>query len=158
MPVGHPRKPTALHKLQGTYRADRHGNAEPEPANASARLPRWAELSGEALRCYKRYAPMLRDMRVLTEPDVGSLVQLCRRYEEYMRYRAQVEAEGDTFWSESKLGRQLRPHPAVMLRDRAWGDFQKGLIEFGLTPVSRSRITVGPKQESDPFADLMAAQ
>ena len=64
--AGRPRKPTALHKLQGTFRADRHNVSEPEAADATARLPRWAELTGEAEKCYRRFAPMLASMRVLT--------------------------------------------------------------------------------------------
>lgn len=150
------RKPTALHKARGTYRPDRHGTAEPEPASATARVPRWAELEGEAEKCYRRLAPMLASMRVLTEADVTALVQLCRRYAEYMELREQVDDEGVTYVIEGRNGRQRKTNPAVMVRDRAWADFQKGLTEFGLTPVSRSKITAAPEPEKDPFAELMA--
>lgn len=150
-----PRKPTALHKLQGTYRPDRHGKSEPESPDATGRLPRWAELEGEAEKCYRRLAPMLTSMRVLTQADIAALVQLCRRYAEYMELRAQVTAEGATYVVESRNGHQRKTNPAAMVRDRAWADFQKGLTEFGLTPVSRSRITAPPEVEESEMAKLL---
>lgn len=156
MTAGRPRTPTELHKARGTFRADRHNTDEPEAKQATAKLPRWAELAGEAEKCYRRLAPMLSSMRVLTEADVAALVQVARRYGEYMDAAEQVRDEGATYTSEGRDGRQIKAHPAVAIRDRAWADYQKGLIEFGLTPVSRSKITAMPEPEgTNPLAGMM---
>jgi P27 family predicted phage terminase small subunit len=99
---------------------------------------------------------MLISMQVLTEADVVALVQLARRYEEYVDAAGEVRERGSTYASEGRDGVQIKTHPAVAIRDRAWADFQRGLIEFGLTPASRSRITpLAPSQEDDPFAALL---
>jgi P27 family predicted phage terminase small subunit len=95
-------------------------------------------------------------MRVLTEADVTALVQLARRYEEYMDEAGEVREQGSTYASEGRDGIQIKAHPGVAIRDRAWADFQRGLVEFGLTPASRSRITPLPApQDDDPFAALL---
>jgi P27 family predicted phage terminase small subunit len=99
---------------------------------------------------------MLASMQVLTEGDVTALVQLARRYEEYVEAAGEVRDQGSTYASEGRDGIQIKTHPAVAMRDRAWADFQRGLIEFGLTPASRSRITpFAPSQDDDPFAALL---
>jgi P27 family predicted phage terminase small subunit len=99
---------------------------------------------------------MLASMRVLTEADVTALVQLARRYEEYMDAASAVREQGSTYASEGRDGIQIKTHAAVAIRDRAWADFQRGLTEFGLTPASRSTITpLIPPQEDDPFAHLL---
>lgn len=95
-------------------------------------------------------------MRVLTEADVGALVQLARRYGEYMAAAAIVEVEGLTYETSGQSGYQLKPRPEVAIRDRAWADFQRGLVEFGLTPVSRSRISAPQHDEKSPLAGLMS--
>lgn len=48
-----------------------------------------------------------------------------------------------------------RQRPAVAIRDRAWEAFQRGLVEFGLTPASRSRVAPLPMDASDPFSALL---
>jgi P27 family predicted phage terminase small subunit len=98
---------------------------------------------------------MLVSMRVLTEADVTALVQLGRRYEEYMDAAAEVRDGGATYVSEGRDGVQIKTHPAVAIRDRAWADFQRGLIEFGPTPASRSRITPLSPSHDDPLAALL---
>jgi P27 family predicted phage terminase small subunit len=95
-------------------------------------------------------------MRVLTEADVVALLQLARGYEEYMDAAGAVREQGSTYTSEGRDGMQIEAHPGVVLRDRAWADFQRGLVEFGLTPASRSRITpLSPSPDDDPFAALL---
>ena len=159
MTAGRPRKPTALHKLQGTYRPREHGSRnEPEVPDAKATLPRWAGLEGEAEKCYRRLAPMLSSMRVLTEADVAALVQLARRYGEYMHAAELVEESGTTYTSQGREGIQIKPHPNVAIRDRAWQDFQRGLAEFGLTPSSRSKIAAPPKQDESAMSRLLSGR
>jgi P27 family predicted phage terminase small subunit len=98
---------------------------------------------------------MLASVQVLTEADVSALVQLARRYGEYMDAAGEVGAQGSTYASEGRDGIQIKTHPGVAIRDRAWADFQRGLIEFGLTPASRSRVAPLPSQHDDPFATLL---
>jgi P27 family predicted phage terminase small subunit len=99
---------------------------------------------------------MLASMRVLSEADVTALEQLARRYKDYIEAAGEVRERGSTYASEGRDGIQIKTHPAVAIRDRAWADFQRGLIEFGLTPASRSRITpLSPSHDDDPFADLL---
>ena len=154
--MGRPRIPTALHQAHGTYRADRHGRTEPQSPLATSELPEWAELTGEAAACYQRLASLLTSMQVLTEADVGALVQLSRRYGEYLEAAGEVRECGATYRSEGRDGMRLKTHPAVAIRDRAWTDVERGLAQFGLTPASRSRV-VRSLERPDPLGGLLTS-
>ena len=153
--------PTALHEVRGTFRPDRHGNNghEPKPKLATTAMPRWAGLKGEAEKCWKRLAPQLIETRVLTEDDITALVALCRRWAEWDRLRQAVERDGETYWAEGTHGggAQLKPNPAVNMRDNAFKDVMRALTEFGLTPSSRARVRVsGASEPEDVFGKLLA--
>ncbi len=138
-----PRKPTALLKLQGTYRPDRHSRNQPEPATRGTALPRWAELTGYGAKCYKRLAPILASMRVMTEADTEALVMMCERYHQYKTLSKAIEGHDPED--------ALRVLPS---RDKAYVDFMKGLTEFGMTPASRSKVSMTAKADEDPFEAL----
>lgn len=101
---------------------------------------------------------MLSSMRVLTEADVTALVQLARRFGEYMEAAESVSENGRTYVVDGRDGRQIKQHPDVAIRDRAWADFQRGLVEFGLTPVSRSKVSAPLKDESSPLSGMLSGR
>lgn len=129
--VGRPPTPTALKVLRGTaqHNPGRINRAEPHPTVGAAPPP-WLPRSGPARRAWRRLAPVLTRMRVLTEADAEALALVCMALQEYLEARA--DAEG---WRRA---------------DAAAKRYLTGLRAFGLTPADRARIATLPDEEKDP--------
>ena len=72
--MARPRKPTALHLLQGTARADRINSREPQPQRKRPQCP--PHISDGAKVQWRHFAQLLDDMGVLTEADGPALAAL----------------------------------------------------------------------------------
>jgi phage terminase small subunit len=117
-------KPTNLKILEGCRR-DRINPGEPAIAPGSVEAPGWLE--GLARDHWDELAPILAGARVLSIADRAGLAVLC---DDYRRLRSDPDD-----WKA---------------RDR----YRRMLIEFGLTPSSRSRLKVpaeGPADELEEF-------
>jgi phage terminase small subunit len=125
-----PPKPTALKVLQGTTRADRANPAEPKPAVGAAPPP-WLPRYGPARAAWRRLAPILTQMRVLTTADAEALGLACMALAEFL------EAQSDA--SSWRRG------------DAAWKRYLAVLRDFGMTPSARTRVTAAPEEEADPL-------
>ena len=144
-------KPTALKVLQGNPGKRALPKGEPKPA--AGRLPsapRW--LSDEAKREWKRLAPRLHAVGLLTEVDGLALAMLCEAFAQYMAAKTVVDSEGMLLVSEKGNSYQ---HPAAGLMTQARGELMKWAREFGMTPSARTRIVVDTGSEEPSLADLL---
>ena len=160
---GRPPKPTALKLVQGTERADRRNANEPQPDRGAPPVPSW--LPVKARPHWRKIAPLLDGMGVLTVADGTALALLCDVLAEYLDARAVTAALGATYTSESiardedgntVVTRMVRARPEVAMYQDAWKRARAMLAEFGLTPSSRSRLHVGgAAEEADPLEALL---
>ena len=144
-------KPTAVKILQGKPGHRPLPANEPKPD--SGRLPsapRW--LSDEAKREWKRIAPRLHAVGLLTEVDGLALAMLCEAFAQYMAAKAVVDREGLLLVSEKGNSYQ---HPAAGLMTQARGELLKWAREFGMTPSARSRISVQAAEDAPTLADML---
>ena len=144
-------KPTALKVLQGNPGKRALPKGEPKPD--SGRLPsapRW--LSDEAKREWKRIAPRLHAVGLLTEVDGLALAMLCEAFAQYMAAKTVVDNEGLLLVSEKGNSYQ---HPAAGLMTQARGELMKWAREFGMTPAARSRISVQAADDAPTLADML---
>lgn len=165
---GRPRKPTAIHVLEGTDRPDRMNPHEPMPAVlVGATPPAWVK--GKARQSWKQIAAILTDMRVLTVADVPGLAMVCDALAEYIEARAAVQKHGMVYESKAVkivhtrdgdeveiVTLMLRSRPEVAIASDAWRRAMMGLTQFGLTPASRAKVSaIGDEAEEDPFEKLL---
>ncbi len=144
-------KPTAVKILQGKPGHRPLPANEPKPD--SGRLPsapRW--LSDEAKREWKRIAPRLHAVGLLTEVDGLALAMLCEAFAQYMAAKTVVDSEGMLLVSEKGNSYQ---HPAAGLMTQARGELMKWAREFGMTPAARSRISVQAADDAPTLADML---
>lgn len=171
------RRPTLVHVLAGMGTACKRpvpatwerGAAPPVGARACQRCsveaakirhslpkvpaPDWMDAIAAA--AWDRLFPLLEDMRVITAADWMALELLCQAYAEYRDAVERIRKQGPSIWVETKSGGYMMPNPAIRERNDAWRRVLAGLIHFGLTPSSRARIQVLPKDdEGDPFAEF----
>lgn len=150
--MARPRKPTHLKLVAGTARKDRLTPGEPKLPPAA--LPCPEHLSSKARGAWDRVAPLLHRMGVLTEADALALEQLCGAYATILHCQAVLAEFGDLSYASAKPdgGTMRRPHPEVAILADADRRFRLYLTDFGLTPSSRSRVSVTAPGDPDNLA------
>lgn len=140
-------KPTAQRRLEGNpgKRALPTDEVIPETSAAFTDLP--AELANDvrATAEWKRLAPMLLRVRLVTDADRGALIALCVEWSRYVEATSKIAALGMIVKAPSGYPMQ---NPYLPIATRALAGCTKLWTELGLTPSSRSRVTPAQPGES----------
>src|SRR5262245_2146126 len=147
-------KPTALKLLQGNPGGRAVNADEPAPTTAISLDPP-ASLEGDARDEWTRVAPMLHRNGLLTECDLDSLTLYCVLYARWREAEKQLRTFGLII--KAKSGYPILS-PFLSISNEASRQCQKLLSEFGLTPTSRSRVTVAKKTSIDKVRERFFGQ
>lgn len=152
--AGRPRKPTHLKLLEGTFRPDRAPENEPMPEAVAPDCPTW--LHREAKREWKRIAPLLAELGLLTRIDRSALAAYCQLFARWYEAERAIKKHGMVMMAPWGLEMQ---RPEVGIAANTLKLMKAYLVEFGLTPSARSRINVaapkGAPPGPDPWAEVM---
>jgi P27 family predicted phage terminase small subunit len=132
--MGRPPKSAALRILEGG-RGHRPIKTPPEPPQAAVRCPAW--LDAEAKSEWRRVAPMLAAMRILTALDIAMLTCYVQAWSELREATDVVQRRGKTFTTPSGY-RQQRPE--VGIAHRAMLNLRLFCGELGMSPSARMRL------------------
>ena len=147
-------EPTALKVIKGV-RPGRINKEEPRPTIADGAIPRgWGgAMTPIAKRFWKRHAPGLIELGVLTEADLESFRVLAELYAEWVGIKTLL-AKGGISYEDAKGVRHTRPEMTV--KDKLEKQMLAYFQHFGMTPASRSKIaTIKPKEKmEDPLQKL----
>lgn len=138
-------KPTALKILEGNPGKQKLNTAEPMPQVPDAIPKPPKRLMPEAKKEWKRLAPSMVAMGLLTEVDLAAFAELCQNYAYYIaadKEVANLGEKGPLAMMKTNSG-YTQQHPVLSLRRQYYELWHKGLADFGLTPASRSRLAVG---------------
>jgi len=149
--AGDPRK-KGMHKLEEQLAA--------EP-NASRGLPECPEyLEGRARQAWMFWSEELQAMDLDRRPDGPMLEGACIAYDAAIDSYLTIKAQGRCLAKKTIDPRtnkvvtlDMKPHPAVRQGNEAWGLMKSFCSEFGLSPVSRTRLAI--EKTNDGEADLM---
>ena len=132
--------PKAIHILHGNpsqkTKAELDAIWEPGVLEKTPRAP--VQLDKVAKKQWRYIAPKLSALGILTEIDVIALTEYCKAYSRGLELDKEIE----------KLlaveGRAINAEMRALLRTSSQNTDQirRFLIEFGMTPSSRSRVTV----------------
>lgn len=138
---GPPRTPTEILKLRGSWLA-KSRPGEPQPEKTAPPMP--AGLSEREAAVWDRLVATLEEMQVVTVADWPELERYARQWCRWEDCEAVIRASGMTYEVEGRNGRQIKERPEV--REAARLDASLRAIEqqFGLTPASRSRLSILP--------------
>lgn len=144
--------PTVLKQLKGTHQSCRDADNAP-PANVPTYLPSPPEwLNYRSAEIFRDLAVHLTGMKILNVEDLAMLGLLASRLQEVEEHTATIESEGHTYLASNGL---WKARPEVAMRNEAMRHAQSLLIEFGLSPAARSRVSAQiPKGDRNPFAIL----
>lgn len=159
MPRGSGRrpKPTALKKLQGNPGKRKLNDREPKAKPGDPDMPRG--LSAAAAEEWHAIVPELREMGILTKIDGKALAAYCHAFARWMEAEQEIARVGivvqEPIWdphTSRLLGVKFKKNPAVTISETAQKIMKSFLVEFGMTPSSRSRVRIEkPLTEDDPM-------
>ena len=139
--------PTSLKVLRGNPGKRRLNDAEPMPEAMAIDGAPPVCLSEDGKVEWRRLAPMLGRLGVLTETDVDALVAYCEAWANWKQAQQKIRQFGMVI--KSKDPKQLPViSPYVRIAHNAMNQMRAFLVEFGMTPSSRSRIKVTRRDQS----------
>ena len=102
------------------------------------RCPSW--LTEAAKVEWRRLAPHLEALGLLTAADRAGFAAYCSAYAEWKRADEELQKGGETIEFQTKTGKYTQQSPWVTIRRRARADTVKIASEFGMTPSSRQSV------------------
>jgi P27 family predicted phage terminase small subunit len=130
--------PTRVLQMRGTFRKDRHGNPDTEPAFelVTEMPPPPGFLDDVAVMEWKRVGPELVEKQLLTVADLAAFTLYCLNVARVVEAERMILRDGITTWSPGGM----KAHPAVLIARQSGAEVRKFAQEFGLTPSARTRV------------------
>lgn len=145
---GRPPKPTHLKVLEGNPGKRPLNQNEPKPKPLAPKCPSW--LDREAKREWKRVAPELERLGLLTVVDGAALAAYCQAYARWVKAEKILQEKGLTFETPNGYEQQ---RPEVSIANKSMQIIRAFCAEFGLTPSARARMTLPDEDDGDDFFD-----
>jgi P27 family predicted phage terminase small subunit len=153
-------KPTALHKLQGTYNVTDHGRSRSSEPVAEGdldhRAPPWFTA---AQRDAWRYALDHAPKGVVKKIDLGMLVAWVEAYDRHriaMEMQAKLDADA-TLKLLIRTPQGLVASPYNDILDKTAKKMFRAAAELGFSPAARPRIHLAPQAPADDANNPWAA-
>ena len=142
----HNRLPTRLKLLKGTLEPGRLNLNEPQPEIKLPKPPE--ELGPKGRQEWRRVGRQLLTLGIVSELDRPALALYCKAWERWSEAEAQLKEFG------IMLIRNEFPvqSPYLKIATEAMVQMRALLIEFGMTPASRSRVSGKTPKADDPFS------
>lgn len=131
-------KPTVIEIAEGFPGKRGINQREPKPTATRPKMPEQVRLDPIAAREWRRMAPMLERMRVLTEADGAMLGNLCIDYSLLQQAQDGLRKSGMLI-KHPETG-HIHQNPLVAIVRSQADAVNRTLREFGMSPSSRSRI------------------
>jgi P27 family predicted phage terminase small subunit len=120
---------------------------EPKPPTTIPDPPE--EVTGAALDEWHRITPLLAAMGLLSRLDRAALVGYCIAWGRWMEAEAELEKYGAVVKSPNGFPVQS---PFLAIANRAMKQVKEFLVEFGMSPSARTRVSVtGASDDDDDF-------
>jgi P27 family predicted phage terminase small subunit len=151
-------KPTSIKLVTGNPGHRPPPTDEPKPA---ARIPKCpSHLDAEAKREWRRMARELDDLGILTSIDKAIFAVYCESWSLSKQIEKSLQKEGMIIRAKTReiehpdgtivrTGGVPMVNPRYKLKMMAVEKMMKALIEMGMSPSSRGRVTVARKKSDD---------
>ena len=149
--------PTNLKVLHGNPGKRPLPENEPKPEPIAPKCPTW--LHKNAKKEWKRVAPQLEKLGLLTGLDMAALAGYCEAWAQYRDAIEFIHKHGQVYPIKDDNGnvKYLQQVPQVGIANQQMKQIRAFCAEFGLTPSARGRIEVpGADEEADPMEALLS--
>jgi P27 family predicted phage terminase small subunit len=158
---GNNRLPTAIKKLRGNPGGRKLNEREPKLETKTPAMP--PNLPDLAIAEWNSIVPALLRLGVLTELDGKALAAYCFSYARWQEAEAIVRERGvlleEPIVSRETgevIGSKFKKNPMISVSSDALKIMKAYLVEFGLTPATRSRLKIEQPKEEDPLDAYLA--
>jgi P27 family predicted phage terminase small subunit len=127
--------PTAIKILEGNPGKRPLNEYEPKPEKKAPPCPKWLEK--EARKEWKRLAPKLEMLGVLSELDMAAFAEYCQAYARWKEAEEYISSHGSTFETANGC---IMAAPQVNIAKSYLAAMESAAKQFGLTPAARSRL------------------
>jgi P27 family predicted phage terminase small subunit len=140
--------------MRGSWRANSN-KGEPKPPAGRPTCPSW--LDKEAKAAWKALVPMMVVTGLLTRIDRNALARYCQYYARWKRAEQFIQQYGSTYPIKDERGQVkcFALFPEVAIASKLGQQLTRLEQEFGLTPSSRSRISIDVKTTQESERDRM---
>ena len=138
---GHNAKPTLQLKREGRYEAGRHGDRVDDQYEGMPELIRGLGKDGQYLwKLITENTPP----GILVTVDSAAMFAMCRWWAAYRKFERKA------------MGAKSKPHDLYQA-STAWKQCSQLMIQFGLTPIARTRLKGGEKaaELNDPLSQMI---
>ncbi len=129
-------------------RGHRPLNRDPDPPKGAPKMP--PGMPDRAKTLWRRLTTELDALNLITVVDGAALEGICRAYDQAVeadqiikRCQREIRKELNTKGPVTASGWYQRLGVQNAISKKAWSQFKVLSIEFGLTPASRTRLSVG---------------
>lgn len=151
--------PSTIKNLRGNPGKRQSNTNEPEIKPGDPSMP--TGLSDAAQKEWCEIIGVLRTMGVLTPADGKALAAYCYAFDVWMQANESVKKHGvlieepimgraGTLEQNIIVGHKTKKNPAVAIANEALKTMKSFLVEFGMTPSSRSKLHVEKPKPIDP--------
>jgi P27 family predicted phage terminase small subunit len=127
--------------------------AEPMPTPGAPSMP--PTLPMPARPAWRWLVRLLLSMKIITKADGPVLLLAACRLTDYQDLSRDLATNGRTYETVTTTGSTMRrQRPEVALRDAAWRDAMQALVQLGLTPSARSRVSKVSSSPDTPEGEL----
>ena len=169
---GRPRVPDEIHRLHGTYRADRHGDPATKPA-AEKKAPKCPkDFNDEQRAVWRRLSAVLKPLGLLSVTYADVMTLFVRGYCRYLQAEKEVDERGIvlvspkltadgkpmTYTDEQGTIRHLevrKTNPAQIEARLLRGQLCAMLSNMGLVPSALSKIKDDARSPSEKPLELV---
>jgi len=129
--------------------------SEPQPAKPrrAPRAPGHLDAAGK--REWKRIARLLLDTGLYTHIDHAALEMYCAAYGRWVQAETKLRIQGPIITTDKG---NLIQNPWLAVANRAMEQVRKLLAEFGMTPSSRTRVSVTGNQDTPTLAEVLFSE
>lgn len=135
--------PTALKLVRGNPGNRPLPENEPTPDAKAPTCP--AFLTASAKAEWKRIAPELVALGLLSQIDRAALAGYCQCYGRWEKAERDLKRRGAII--KTRTGAQIQ-NPHLAIANKALRQMREFLVEFGMTPSARTRVTASPPAPS----------
>ena len=155
MPVGRKPKPVHLHLIEGTFNTTKHSRrlkTEPKPVGNLSEPPPWFNDGQREVWTYGlKHAPMGL-LKAIDMSTYAAWVVACDTHRLAAEQLAKMGVKG--LLTAGSKGYGLVQSPLVGIMNRQAVIMLKHASKLGFTPVGRSRVSVDPRVEVNPFDEF----
>lgn len=147
MKRGRKNKPVELKVLEGTNRQDRMNHDAPD---VKAEIPVAPSFLGDdAKEEWDQISVELYGLGLLSKIDRAALAAYCQSFDRWAK--SERELAEQKLISKTSNGNEIQ-NPLVGIANKAMENMRKFLVEFGMTPATRSNVKKIKRQQANEWS------